>query len=138
MGSISISTGVVFLVAALLGTTSGDPGPVAASEDTPVVHWTRTAPGVYENTHLFGGVEEFEILVLPNIEDRSALSPQSTDTFIVIVEEAPEASTQPDPVGIVMLVLTLSLVGVLVLAATRGKRRDPKRAIPQDSWWNPP
>jgi len=100
--------------------------------------WNRVRTGVYENTHFFGGVGRFDIVVLPDIENRSEIPSGSTDTFTMIVEEVPEVSTRPDPIGIVMLVLTLLLVGALVLAATWGKRRNPKGPIPQDSWWNPP
>lgn len=101
--------------------------------------WNRVRTGVYETTYNFGEVDRFSIVVLPDIEDRSELPQGSTDELAVVVEANPSVISEPNTIGIVAIVVTAVLVGVLLLIATRGRRGEPKQPpVPQDSWWNPP
>lgn len=111
-----------------------------ADEETAVRlgDWNRVRAGVYETSYDFGGVGRFKIIVLPDIEDRAELPQGSTDELTVIVEADPVVISQPDAIGMIAIVVTVVLVGVLVFMATWRRRREPKGPVPQDSWWNPP
>ena len=113
---------------------SGDPGSGRRFAD-----WEHPATGVYEISNVIDGPGEFLLLVLPDVTDRSLLSESSTDHLtLVVAPGSPEASRGPSSSGLVVsLVLAAALV-VLVILATRGRRRIPKEPTPHDTWWNSP
>lgn len=99
----------------------------------------RVAAGAYETTHRFPDAGEFVIVVLPDVEDRSRLTPERTDMVRLVVEPVPS----PTSVGrgglpLVLATVALVLVGALVFKATKRRTRSERVPMTHDSWWNPP
>jgi hypothetical protein len=102
--------------------------------------WNRTDAGIYETTHIFRGSGDFELVVLPDVEDRDALPLGSSDRTTVVVEptSAPAADSGFATTSIIVLVLLVVGVATLVAVGTRGRRRSPKGPALHDTWWNGP
>jgi hypothetical protein len=99
----------------------------------------EVSPGTYETTYVFISPGRYIVQVLPDVQDRSRLSPESTDQVGFVVQavssSASGGSLVPFIVGGVGLA---ALVGVLVFIGTRGRSRSSKPPVPHDTWWNSP
>ena len=132
-----------------------DPSSPVAVEDTRTLLEIREASGVgpavrlpdmeeirigtYETSYTFAQAREYTIEILPDVEDRTLLNPDTTDEVTVMVDPSAEAEPNGPLWPMIMAVIALVLVmGVFVVGATRGRRRSPQDPVPHDTWWNSP
>lgn len=95
--------------------------------------------GTYQTSYVFPQAREYVIEVLPDVEDRSLLTSETIDEVRVVIDPAAEAtSTGPLWPTIIATVALVVVVGVLVVRATRGRRRVPREPVHHDTWWNAP
>lgn len=133
----------------------GDPGsPVNVEDPTDLLEvrasdgeaalrigdWNRMGAGVYETTYRFDESGTFNIIVLPDIEDRSAIPSGSTDRVTAVVDSSLPVPPDRGPSSIAIIAVTVLVLAVaaLVVAATRGRSKSPKEPVPHDTWWNSP
>ena len=98
----------------------------------------EVSPGVYEVTYMFISPGSYVIEMLPEIQDRSRLTSESTDEVRFEVQAAPTSDSGPSVGVVVGGVVLAALLGLLVFAGTRGRSRSPKPPVPHDTWWNSP
>lgn len=100
---------------------------------------TEIGAGTYETSYTFAQAREYVIEVLPDVSNRSLLTPETTDQVTVIVDANVDAAPTGPPWPTVIATFALiAVVGVFVVQATRGRRRVPKQPVHHDSWWNAP
>lgn len=133
----------------------GEPGSPVAVEDTSALlgiseasgvgaevrfaDMAEVGDGIYETSYTFPQAREYVIEVLPDVSNRSLLTPETTDQVTVIVDPSVEAApTGPLWPTLIATFALIAVVGVFVVQATRGKRRVPKEPVHHDSWWNAP
>ena len=98
----------------------------------------EVSPGTYEATYMFTSPGNFIIRMLPDIQDRSRLTSESTDEVRFEVQAEPTSNSSPS-VGLLVGGIGLAaLVGLLVFVGTRGRPRSPKPPVAHDTWWNSP
>lgn len=95
--------------------------------------WFEVVPGTFQATYIFEQPGTFRVTILPGLESRESLPEGSTDWVEFEVDESVDLWVGLMGVGALVLV-----VGLIVVAATRGKPRVPKEPIPHDTWWNSP
>jgi hypothetical protein len=99
---------------------------------------TEVSPGIYETTYVFTSSGSYIVQVLPDIQDRSRLTPESTDQVTFELQGVPSASGGSSLPLILAGVALAAVVGVLVVIGTRGRSRSNKPPVPHDTWWNSP
>lgn len=133
---------------------TGDPGSPVSVDDPTVLLEIRTlsdpgsgvrlgdmrevSPGTYTTTYAFTGPGHYEIEVLPDVEDRSRLSSETTDRVRFDVGAPSSAPLSTAFPTILAGAALAALVGALVLVMTRGRPRANKPPVTHDTWWNGP
>lgn len=100
--------------------------------------WRHVEVGVYEVDDVVEEPGRYNLLVLPDVDDRSRIPESGTDTVTLVVEFIGTSASGSTSRSLVVTVALVGLVGVLVVVATRGRRRVPKEPTPHDTWWNSP
>jgi len=100
--------------------------------------WNQIEAGVYETTYVFDEAGSYDIVVLPDMEDRSALPGESTDGVTVRAESPQAGESGASPIGLIAALVLVVGVATLVVKSTSGRPAVPKEPISHDSWWNGP
>lgn len=98
----------------------------------------EVSPGIYETTYMFTSPGSYVIQVLPDLQDRSRLTSESTDQVRLEVQAEPSSDSGSPAAFVVGGIVLAALVGVLVFVGTRGRSRSAKPPVPHDTWWNSP